>query len=298
MEDKYFRLIVLGVALIPFLFSGSCAENPVIWGDEIMLLSEKHGTLPQGNNGIAARYPGDEGIEKDPAVVFHDDFESGDLSKWVPGWRFDRARITQDIAHTGTRAMQWAVTLSKGDDGGNLGAKLAPGLDVCFFRVYCRLPENFDVWRMHGWSITATAPGVSALGGAGRKPTGKDKFTLTLDTPHNNLSLYTYYPEMPGRWGTSYQTSFSMQKGKWHSIELMLKANEPGKRNGAIAVWVDGILLGHWTGFRYRDVPELKINMVHLVFYLHQRNPPGFYTLFHDDIVVATSYIGPMVPKK
>jgi hypothetical protein len=109
------------------------------------------------------------------------------------------------------------------------------------------------------------------------------------------MSLYTYYPEMPDKWGTSFRTGFSMQKGKWHSIELMLKANEPGKRDGAIAVWADGKLLGHWAGFRYRDIPELKISTVHLVFYLHQGNPPGFHTIFHDDVVVATSYIGPMV---
>jgi hypothetical protein len=169
-------------------------------------------------------------------------------------------------------------------------------LDVCFFRVYCRLPENFHVRKMHGWSITATAPGVSALSGAGGSRPGRTS-SLTLDAPHNFLSLYTYYPEMPDRWGTSYRTGFSMKRGKWYSIELMLKANEPGKRDGEIAVWADGKLIGHWAGFRYRDVPELKINMAHLVFYLHEGNLPGFYTLFHDDVVVATSYIGPMVPR-
>ena len=151
---------------------------------------------------------------------------------------------------------------------------------------------------MHGWSITATAPGASALGGAGQKPTGKDKFTLTLDTPHSNMSLYTYYPEMPDKWGTSFPTGFTMEKGKWHCVELMLKANEPGKRDGEIAAWADGKLLGHWAGFRYRDIPELKINMAHLVCYLHQTegNPAGLYRMFHDDVVVATKYIGPMVP--
>ena len=40
METKSFRLIVLGVALILFLSSGSCAVNPVSGGPELMLLSE------------------------------------------------------------------------------------------------------------------------------------------------------------------------------------------------------------------------------------------------------------------
>ena len=72
---------------------------------------------------------------------------------------------------------------------------------------------------------------------------------------------------MTGGWGMSYQTGYSMEKGKWNCIELMLKANEPGKRDGEIAAWGDGKLLGHWAGYRYRDIPELKINMVHLVMY-------------------------------
>lgn len=31
--------------------------------------------LPEGDSGIAAEYPGDVGIERDPAVVFYDGFE-------------------------------------------------------------------------------------------------------------------------------------------------------------------------------------------------------------------------------
>ncbi len=34
-----------------------------------------HGPLPDGDQGIAARYPGDIGIAKDPAIVFVEDFE-------------------------------------------------------------------------------------------------------------------------------------------------------------------------------------------------------------------------------
>ncbi len=33
------------------------------------------------NDGIAARFPVDKGISKDPAVVFHDDFETDEPGK-------------------------------------------------------------------------------------------------------------------------------------------------------------------------------------------------------------------------
>lgn len=94
-----------------------------------------------------------------------------------------------------------------------------------------------------------------------------------------------------------YDAHFERDGVPLSALELMLKANQPGKHDGGIAVWLDDKLLGHWAGFRYRDVPELKVNMVHVAFCLHERNPPGFYTLFHDDVAVATSYIGPKTPR-
>ena len=38
--------------------------------------------LPEGNSGIAARYPFDAGIASDPAVIFADDFESYSGAGW------------------------------------------------------------------------------------------------------------------------------------------------------------------------------------------------------------------------
>jgi predicted Zn-dependent protease len=40
MENKSFRGIVLGAVFVLFLFSGSCAVNPVSGGRELMLVSE------------------------------------------------------------------------------------------------------------------------------------------------------------------------------------------------------------------------------------------------------------------
>jgi len=37
--------------------------------------------LPEGP-GLAAKYSDDKGVEKDPAVLFAEGFESGDLKRW------------------------------------------------------------------------------------------------------------------------------------------------------------------------------------------------------------------------
>jgi hypothetical protein len=42
--------------------------------------------LPEGD-GIAARYPGDQGIETDPVVVFADGFETVEGDKFATGDR-------------------------------------------------------------------------------------------------------------------------------------------------------------------------------------------------------------------
>src|SRR5690349_11629478 len=45
-----------------------------------LIISEAN--LIAGESSLAARYPGDIGIEEDPAVLFADNFESGNLRKW------------------------------------------------------------------------------------------------------------------------------------------------------------------------------------------------------------------------
>ncbi len=41
--------------------------------------------------GLSVRYPGDTGIGADPAVLFTDDFEGGDMKKW------DTVHQTEDL---------------------------------------------------------------------------------------------------------------------------------------------------------------------------------------------------------
>jgi hypothetical protein len=43
------------------------------------------GALPEGL-GLAARYPGDRGIAKDPAVVLTEDFEEGSIEAVIQRW--------------------------------------------------------------------------------------------------------------------------------------------------------------------------------------------------------------------
>ena len=73
----------------------------------------------------------------------------------------------------------------------------------------------------------------------------------------------------------------------------MVKANTPGQRDGRIAIWIDGNLIADFLNIRLRDTTSLKINKVELDLYI-KNNPGGDVLKWYDNVVIATSYIGPV----
>lgn len=80
------------------------------------LSAENDEVLPEGNTGIAARYPGDEGIGGDAAVLFADDFEghstvSGMQSTWEVLVNSANLSLVRDAGkvHDGDQALQLRV---------------------------------------------------------------------------------------------------------------------------------------------------------------------------------------------
>jgi hypothetical protein len=88
--------------------------------------------------------------------------------------------------------------------------------------------------------------------------------------------------------------NLNLERGRWYCYELMMKANTPGKRDGRVAFWVDGKLGGDFPNLRFRTTEELKPN--HVIIVAHSSNVRPNQTFWYDDIVAATSYIGPQAP--
>jgi hypothetical protein len=82
---------------------------------------------------------------------------------------------------------------------------------------------------------------------------------------------------------------------RWYCYEYMVQANTPGQRDGRIAFWLDGKLLADFGNLRFRDVDTLKINRFGISFHIGS-NPNGIAKRWYDDVVAATSYIGPIAP--
>jgi hypothetical protein len=115
-------------------------------------------------------------------------------------------------------------------------------------------------------------------------------------------------------------------RDRWQAIEVMLKLNsEPEAADGELALWIDGqpvmriargVKRGPWSGmgfslvdeggepfegFRWRTSKDLKINFFWLLHYVTEnaarqnrvKDPKPTNSVWFDDIVIATDYVGP-----
>jgi len=132
------------------------------------------------------------------------------------------------------------------------------------------------------------------------------------------MNAYVYWPEQGTKWGDHFYPSgtvvpfsatrsgeatfgkqfvarpdFSPQTDRWFCYEFMVKANTPGKRDGRIAMWVDGKLIADFPNMRFRDVADLEIDTFGLGIYIAS-NTARPNRKWVDDVVAATAYIGPI----
>lgn len=291
--------------------------------------------LPEGNSGIAAKHPGDKDIATDPMVIFADDFESyqqsGEIAKhWDFIYHTRDTHITTDpgLAFHGKQALEFVVPQQTTEQSDGVDKLISPERDIVFLRYYAKFHAPYDVIGSshNGAGISAhyfdngrATPGIPA--------NGTNKFLVNLEnwrgdsvTPSpGHLNLYVYHPEQRSNYGDHFFTdgtvmpysSTSYDFGKdfisrpliltpmdqWFCYELMVKANTPGKRDGRVAIWVDGKLVGDFQNLRFRDIETLKMNRAGICFHI-KTNPKGEAKKWFDNVVIADSYIGPMMPPK
>jgi hypothetical protein len=278
--------------------------------------------------GLAARYPGDVGMEKDPAVFFADGFESGTLRKW------DERRGTAVASTTAPHAGAWCVDMTMNrslDHGGDTIKWFMPGADRVYARFYVKFSANFQYAHHFVWlSANERRNKWASFGKAGKKPDGLTYFSTGMEPwfawgknpPPGEVSFYAYYPDMeidpkmalywgngffppgPGKGGPAGPQRVIPPRDRWQCWEFMLQSNSaPGVADGRQTMWVDGQLVGDFTGIRWRESPDLKVNCFWLQHYggdsgdPTKRYWPESQTVWFDDIVVAREYIGPMVKR-
>lgn len=314
---------------------------------------------PFPKEGIAARYPGDAGIERDERVIFVEDFEEPALEALWSRWEAIKDKPGQsftDDVPAGSAGKHSLLMDRQQGPGAALYRRLKNrdggwGYDRVFARYYVKFAE--DCGELHhfgpclGGNLPATPwPSVKA----GIPTDGAKSFWSGIE-PFGKAwtwDYYTYWCEMGGSpprgqtWGNSFirDPELKVAKGRWICVEQMIQLNDPSDTDGEQALWIDGKLVSHlgkgfprgvWTfdkftpgkggggvrwnrakgdrehftaaeggdpfqGFRWRTVPELKVNYVWL--YLYTEKPEGHrMRVWFDHVVLATDYIGPIQAK-
>ncbi|MEZ0266383.1 MAG: hypothetical protein ACAI43_16765 [Phycisphaerae bacterium] len=280
--------------------------------------------LPEGP-GLAAKYPGDQGIAKDAAVLFADDFEAGDLKKWED--MSGTIAITGEKPNAGRHCV--VVPMEKGKNtGGQAKRWFMPGADRVYARAYVKFDEGYQYPHHFLWlSGNPRKEKWKSFGKAGLKPDGtyfstgmECWFAWGKNPPPGELFFYSYFmdmkvdPKMNKYWGNSFfppgqaageaaneQTRVIPKLGQWQCWEFMLAANTPGKADGMQVMWLDGKLVGSFDGIRWRDDASVKVNCFWLEHYGYDPGDPTrkFHkekqTVWFDDVVIATEYVGPRV---
>jgi hypothetical protein len=178
--------------------------------------------------------------------------------------------------------------------------------NVVYVRIYLRLADDFSMGtanQLKLFSIRAGAELKNTYGGAGKRPNGQDKFSVTLALDNwRKLHFYVYHPDQWGGYGdwvycqTSFFRKAGLSRGKWYCIELMLKNNSPGKKDGQIKAWLDGTQIGKIEKVRFRDVSAVKISRFTVENYFGGNNvsdtSPKDQRIYIDNYVVSTKPIG------
>jgi hypothetical protein len=259
-------------------------------------------------------------LEKPGTVFFSDDFESPEsLRKYfeVQGVKEGRSKIVIDpkIARGSKGAIQFTAPARDGkESGASATGWFGPeGHDRVFFRRYLRFAADYDQGNLNhtggGLSAVSGNDKWAHMGSAGLKPRGDDRFTSGFEPWRDwgrhpapgRMFLYTYWMDMKRDrdghyWGNMMEAApaerVTLERDRWYCLEQMIRANDEGQANGEMAAWIDGKLYIHYTGFRWRSTPAVKLKRFTFGVYIHQAKQDN--TVWYDDVALSTGYLGPV----
>jgi len=267
--------------------------------------------------GLAARYPGDEGITADADVVFAADFES---PQWNERWtQAAKMEVLDTVAADAERKFEplsgkaLRVRIAKGATGAlntlfKFQKETGEEPEAMYFRYYLRLGDDWNQ-TVQGGKLPGFSGTYGVAGWGGRKSNGENgwsarglfKLTIPADNPLSGktpIGTYCYHADMRGFYGTNWIWSRGyrgyLENNRWYCLEQYLKLNTPGKPDGVLRAWVDGRPAFEKTDIRFRLLDRLKIEQVWMNVY-HGGTTPSPYDqhVFIDNVVVARKYIGP-----
>ncbi|MCI0332966.1 MAG: hypothetical protein L0228_07060 [Planctomycetes bacterium] len=309
--------------------SGACVSAASL---SVLLVVSLHNTLAlveatadaaSPSVGLAAKYPRDAGIDMDPAVLFFEDFESGDFKKWDDyDGNHEPFHLLMAVSGPAGNKNNHVVRLRApaGEPGGADVTKVLPtSYDRLYARWYLQYEPGFNFNALnHGGGLHAGARDL--IGRSGVRPS--DWFSSVIDytaDTHQPVA-YTYYPGMyqdcadpNGRcWGDRFpgaaegayaamthhrgkQNLPVLRDGRWYCIEIMMDGGTPTAADkgadGLLNYWIDGEEIGPFNGLWLRTTEDVKLSVLWLGLF-HHDGSHSVEGILIDNIVVATRRIG------
>ena len=217
------------------------------------------------NRSLSSQYPHDSGIEKDPDVLYVEQFEedtSGIFSRY-DDVKNRKGIFTDPDVPKGSQGKQSIRLTNIGgkNDGAHLYKMIQPGWDdSLFIRYYVKYPAISNGYIHHeAVKIGGNYPAIPYhMGQAGTCGQGDTRFSISYE-PNNEpeMDAYLYWGEMRS-WNNGSScygntlvnkssTAQQLKWDEWHCIEIMIKLNKPATaRNGSIRIWQDGKEVGYW----------------------------------------------------
>ena len=301
-----------------FVFNGLETQVACGQGDPDGLKNQAEtSTLPSGL-GFASKFGWDKDLGRDSRVLFFEDFETAEFrQRWGDvrddeGEVLERIEVPLNSPDVGNHALQITSNLEKNTGGGlTVWFESRPKL---FIRFYVKFDKDCD-YIHHFCTLRANVANRgrdawSGFGGAGVRPDGTERFSTAIEpfgdwgklTPPGKWNFYSYWYEMSASpdgkyWGNAFrpQTQPLIPRDQWICVEMMLTHNTPGQPDCEQAFWIDGKLVGHWTGIPWRKIEQLKANAFTLESYVTDRwTKQKMNRVWFDQVVIASEYIGPM----
>ncbi|MCY2954930.1 MAG: hypothetical protein NTU53_23620 [Planctomycetota bacterium] len=246
----------------------------------------------EADRGIAARYVADRGIEKDPDVIFADDFESWTDNGAQPpagAWSMRKSNISRTHAvdgkmttpsgpGPGSRVLEIACwTEGTGSQVGGLSRKLGnynhaneglgDGCDEIYLRWYQKFDENYRGVQNHGGNLGGRdlkLPDAAWVGMAAIRDIASRGYFYSgvqpygkLGSPQMEMGFYSYHMDKKGPWGENYpiQKNMPIRVGEWHCVERHMKLNSVDEKTGeARADGVEELWIDGQLSIRKADV--------------------------------------------
>ena len=244
------------------------------------------------------------GLVRRPDLLFFEDFEE---DRWKRHWSSpsETSRVTEDrsVPVIGRRALE--VRCRAGEPAGDGWHRLTlpAGSPRLHLRAYFYFPKDFDfagsagqisLFRMGALPVgRGVEEGLSLW--ADHTPSGRDFYSAALVlSARGALQFYYYHPDQKSPKGEFEDCgpagAVALVPGRWHAVELLCQANDPGAKNGLLRAWVDGAFWGEVRGIRFRDAESLLLREMALIGF--SGPSPRDQSYFVDDVVLAREYIG------